>query len=593
MRRLIPTALAALLALPAGAAAYTPREHALYQDGPSGRYLLDQGWTNSSSRSGPFRAVSVPNAFNSHDYTTRGDRSHVQWYRERFTLPAAADAAGWRLRFESVSVRADVWLNGRRIGSHAGAYLPFELPATGIRRGPNELLVRVDGRAEPADLPPKGRSRGWWNYSGILREVYLRKVGKLDLGDPQVTVTSLDPAHVTLSAQVRNASRGTLDPSAAVEVSGPNGYSASLPLTGSALGAGRLGTLAGQFDIPSPALWSPASPSLYLLTVRLPGGQVTTLHFGVRTWSKAPDGQPLLNEQPLDLRGASFHEETLAHGAALTPADETTIADQLTALGADFAREHYPPSPQLLEAFDRLGIVFWEQLPVWRLRGSDLTSKPLNRVILDRLRQTLLRDRNHASVIAWSVENEVVRHGAQESRFLDQAKAQVRKLDPTRFFAVDQTVTAHGSLPSYYSKLDALGISEYIGWYGTDPISSVRPALDAVRASLPGVALFVTEFGAEANRSGPAKQKGTYAFQQQWLDQQLGALDATPYLGGAIVWLLRDYAVRPGWGGGNPRPSPPFGKKGLLDQNGRQKPAWAVAKRHFDAVRSTQGQGGI
>ncbi len=145
-----------------------------------------------------------------------------------------------------------------------------------------------------------------------------------------------------------------------------------------------------------------------------------------------------------------------------------------------------------------------------------------------------------------------------------------------------------GTLPSYYSKLDALGISEYVGWYGDDPLSDVRPALDAVRAQLPGVALFVTEFGAEGNRVGPATTKGTYAFQAQWLDQQLTAMDQTPYLGGAIVWLLRDYAVRPGWSGGNPSPSPPFGRKGLLDLNGKPKPAWALVKQPLP-VRTPSG----
>ena len=315
-------------------------------------------------------------------------------------------------------MRADVWLNGRRLGSHVGAYLPFELAAAGIHAGTNELVVRVDGRASANDIPPAGRSRGWWNYGGILREVYLRKVPRLDLGDPQVTATPGQPAQVQFSARVRNATRRALPADAALEVSGPNGFSLSLPVSGGDVAAGRLGRLQGSFQIPNAALWSPASPSLYLLKVRLPGGQVTEIHFGVRQWSKAADGRPLLNGKPLTLRGASFHEDTLAHGAALTPADESTIADELVALGANFTRQHYPPSPALLEAFDRLGIVFWEQIPVWRLRGSDLTSRPLNRVILDRLRQTVLRDRNHASVMAWSVENEVVRPGAQESRFL-------------------------------------------------------------------------------------------------------------------------------------------------------------------------------
>ena len=578
MRRLLPAAVAALLVVPAAAHAYTPREHPLYQDGPSGRYLLDAGWSTSPDRSSRFRPVSIPNAFNARDYTAKGNRSRVQWYRERFTLPGAGGAAGWRLRFESVNVRADVWLNGRKLGSHVGASLPFELPATGIRRGTNELLLRVDGRMRRDDIPPAGRGQGWWNYGGILREVYLQKVYPLDLGDPQVIASS---GHVGFSAQVRNATRNARITDASVAVTGPNGFKLSLPVSGGTVGGDRLGRIQGSFDIPSPALWSPSSPSLYLMTITLPGGQVTQIHFGIRQWSRAPDGTPLLNGQPMRLRGASFHEDTLAHGAALTPADETTIADELTALRANFTREHYPPSPALLEAFDRLGIVFWEQIPVWRLRGSDLTSRTLNKVILDRLRQTVLRDRNHASVMAWSVENEVIRGGTQEPRFLSQARSTVKRLDPTRFFAVDQTVTPGGTLPSYYSKLDALGISEYIGWYGNDSLADVRPALDAVRAQLPGVALFVTEFGAEANRSGPATTKGTYAFQSRWLDGQLTAIDQTPYLGGAIVWLLRDYAVRPGWTGGNPRPSPPFSSKGLLDEKGTRKPAWSVTQSHF------------
>jgi beta-glucuronidase len=566
VRRTLPIAIAALLSLPAAAAAYTPREHALYEDGPSGRYLLDQGWSSGRSESGRFRPVSIPNAFNARDHTTKGNRSRVQWYRERFTLPRTGGAAGWRLRFESVNVRADVWLNGVKIGSHVGAYLPFELPANGIRPGSNELLVRVDGRKSRDDIPPAGRSQGWWNYGGILREVYLRKVYRVNLGDPQVTTTVGDPAQVSLKAQVRGSGGD-----ATVAVSGPNGFSktATVPVAELPTGA--------SIEVANPRLWSPASPALYTMKVTLPGGQVTTIHFGIRQWSKAPDGTPLLNGQRLHLRGASFHEDLLS------PA---TVADELQALGANFTREHYPPSPQLLEAFDRMGIVMWEQIPVWRLRGSDLTR--LNRIILGRLRQTILRDRNHASVMTWSVENEVVRPGPAESAFLDQARTTTKRLDPSRYFAVDQTVTPGGTLPSYYKKLDALGISEYIGWYGNHPISDVRPALDATRAQLPGVALFVTEFGAEANRPGPATEKGTYAFQSQWLDQQLSAIDATPYLGGAIVWLLRDYAVRPGWGGGNPRPSPPFSNKGLLNLQGKPKPAWSVAKAHFGLSSSTR-----
>ena len=92
------------------------------------------------------------------------------------------------LRFESVNYRATVWLNGRRVGSHTGGYLPFEVPGRGLRRtGVNRLVVRVDSRRDETDVPPIGRRKdgrfvgGWWNYAGILREVYLRRVDTLDL----------------------------------------------------------------------------------------------------------------------------------------------------------------------------------------------------------------------------------------------------------------------------------------------------------------------------------------------------------------------------------------------------------------------------
>jgi beta-glucuronidase len=572
---------AVLLALPAAAHAYTPTEHALYTDGPSGRYLLGHGWSTARSRGGPWRAVSVPNAFNARNYSQRSELSWVQWYRERFTLPSTTGTTGWRIRFESVNTSATVWLNGTKIGTHTGAHLPFELPAKTIHPGSNTLLVRVQGHASRNDIPPAGRERGWWNYGGILREVYLRKVSGFDLGDPQVIATPGDPAQVTFSAEVRNTYATAGPGDVALNVTGPNGFHASLPIVTGNIPPGQLAKVSTSFTIPNPALWSPQDPNQYLLTATLPGGQTTTIHFGVRQWSKAPDGHPLLNGQPLDLRGASFHEDTLAHGAALTPADEDTIASELTALGANFTRQHYPPSERLLEAFDRLGIVFWEQIPVWRLKGKDLARPALRRTILDRLRQTILRDRNHASVMTWGAANEIVRGGSAETSYLSQAKALIRRLDPTRFFAVDQTLSPHVRLPPAFKRLDALGISEYVGWYGDDSLSKVRPLLNSVHKQLPGVALFATEFGAEANRSGAATQRGTYAFQSHWLDRQLTAIDNTPYLGGAIVWLLRDYAVRPGWAGGNPHPSPPFSTKGLIDRHGRRKPAWAVVKRHF------------
>src|SRR5690242_16111297 len=331
MRAALIAVVLAALALPAAASAYTPTERALYTDGPNGRYLLDQGWSTSRARGGPWHAVSIPNAFNARNYSQRSELSWVQWYRERFTLPSTDGTTAWRIRFESVNTSATVWLNGTKIGSHTGAHLPFELPANSIHPGQNTLLVRVQGHASRNDIPPAGRERGWWNYGGILREVYLRSVTGFDLGDPQVIATPGQPAQVTFSAEVRNTYATAGPGDVAINVTGPNGFQASLPVGTADIGPGQLAKVSTSFQIPSPALWSTQTPNLYRLTATVPGGQTTVIHFGVRQWSKAPDGHALLNGQPLDLRGASFQEENLAHGAALTSSDEDLLGQQLIA----------------------------------------------------------------------------------------------------------------------------------------------------------------------------------------------------------------------------------------------------------------------
>ena len=592
--------LAAALALPAAApaqAADVPAERALYADAPNGLHLLesgwstrpdpedrglDRGWQRPGAASG-FRSVAVPHAFNTRPLSESGFRSRVQWYRTRFDLPDATDATGWKLRFESVNMGATAWLNGRKLGAeHRGAHLPFELPATGIRPGENELVVRVDGRLRPTDLPPSTRERGWWNYGGILREVYLRKVRSFDLADLQVQAGSGTPSRVEVSAMVRNTSGTAQSLDYMLNTSGPGFFSLMQPGSQGTVAPNELVQLSASFDIPAPMKWSPDSPSLYEISLTLPGGQVVRTHFAVRDWSVGADGRALLNGRRLSLRGASFHEQTPSRGWALRPADREEIVRELKALGADFTRQHYPPHPALLEAFDREGIVFWEQIPVWRMRDRQLRGRIRTRA-LSELRQAVLRDRNHASVMAWSVANETLRGGSSERSYLSAARSLVRRLDPTRLVAADKSLRPLDDVPRFYSLLDAVGLNEYVGWYGGRN-SQLPRDLRAVRRRLPGQALFITEFGAEANRAGPASRKGTFAFQSRFLHTHLGYFTDSGELSGALVWALRDFACRPGWKGGNPRPRPPYNEKGIFDRRGRPKPAFETVKADFAAV---------
>ena len=158
---------------PAPAAAETPSAGALYTNGQSGRFLLDgewyrradsadrgraRGWQRSRSVRG-WRTTTVPNAANAGDESSRSYRGGVWWYRKDFEAPGGV-ATDWVLRFESVNYRATVWLNGRRVGSHSGGYLPFEVPGRGLRRtGVNRLVVRVDSRRDEKAVPPSAGAR--------------------------------------------------------------------------------------------------------------------------------------------------------------------------------------------------------------------------------------------------------------------------------------------------------------------------------------------------------------------------------------------------------------------------------------------------
>ncbi|MEA2443639.1 MAG: beta-glucuronidase, partial [Thermoleophilales bacterium] len=194
MRLATLIAALALVLAPAAAAqapdtAPAPSQRALYRSGQDGRYLLDgQWWFRQDAADAGIGAgfaaqqslegwapVEVPHAWNATDLSDASARGSIGWYRKDFRVPRAAGRMSWLVRFESVNYRTRVYLNGRAIGRHEGAYVPFELPATSIKRGRvNRLVVRVDSRRRNTDIPPAREQQngrpggGWWNYGGIL-----------------------------------------------------------------------------------------------------------------------------------------------------------------------------------------------------------------------------------------------------------------------------------------------------------------------------------------------------------------------------------------------------------------------------------------
>jgi beta-glucuronidase len=176
------------------------------------------------------------------------------------------------------------------------------------------------------------------------------------------------------------------------------------------------------------------------------------------------------------------------------------------------------------------------------------------------------------------------------NKLITAQKSVVTKLDPSGLVGADYAGAPEDELQHpAYRKLDVLGINEYFGWYpgllgSTLNMGDLRPYLDYLHKAYSHQAMFVTEFGAEANHSGSADELGTYEFQANFMIAQMRILRNTPYLNGFFAWALKDYWVRPGWNGGNPDPTPPYSTKGLWDTNNVPKPAEAEVEREFKST---------
>jgi hypothetical protein len=622
------TALAAALLVLVGAAALAlaqggtpppkgekPTREVRYRDGHMDRYLLGGTWyvrldpTDQGEAQGlptnpsldGWGPTTVPNAWNARDHSDNSQRGTVAWYRKDFTLPSRDAALRWMLRFESVNYRAKAWLNGVLIGEHELGYVPFELPTTGlVRDGVNRLVVRVDNRRTNADIPrgyerPNGRpGGGWWNYGGILREVYLRSFESVDVESARVRTEI-----------AKSGKRAWMH--FGVRLDNPTGRDARVRLRTTIEDRERLSRrpirvaahksrfISYTRLVRKPRLWEPGAPELYRARVEaVRGGRALagySLHVGIREIRVTDDGLLLVNGKRARVFGSDMHEQHPRRGAALRPRDRARDMQLVRDLGARLIRSHYPLHPEYLELADRMGVMVWDEVPVFAQGYKGFEVPGVTDKSLAYVRAMVERDLNHPSVLAWSIANELNgRMTDDQENYIHRAAKMLKRLDPTRL----RTIVIFGwplAPPSdVYHELDALGINSYFGWYpgpngSTESRRRLGPFLDQMRDYYPELALFVTEYGAESNRSGPASMKGTYEFQRDLLRYHAKTYISKRYLNGALTWVLKDFRSRPDWDGGNPTPQPPWNQKGLAEARWHKKPAFTAIAKLYKSVR--------
>jgi beta-galactosidase len=509
--------------------------------------------------------VSIPHTWNAVDGldTTAGYYRGVGWYRRVIVAPAAPVARSFFVEFDGVNATAEVYLDGRAVGRHAGGYSRFRVPLAGLVPGqPAVLAVRVDNGKSP-DVAPL--STDWTEFGGIYRGVRLLAVNPdhvdlLDDGGPGVYLRVRDPgrtatietATVDVETKLRNDSGTTRRVRAVTVLRDASGHPVAVSpgrpvtLTGSA-------TVRQTLTIEHPHRWRGlADPYLYSAQVRLVDADTRALldtvtqPLGIRTVAVDPQRGFLLNGAPYRLYGVDMHQAREPRGSAVTRADLDQDLDFVKEIGATSVRlVHYQHAPYVYERADRDGLVLWTEIPFMHL-ASDTAGFATN--VHQQLRELVKQNFNHPSVAFWSIGNEpTFKPGPDPNPLLVQLDDEVRALDPSRIDAYATCCVADDDVS--VSHTTATGYHRYEGWYfGTS--DWFGPWADQNHAAQPGKAFAVTEYGAGASinlhaanpqpSQTPYLDPHTEEYQAIVHEQHWRQIAARPYLFASWAYVLFD-----------------------------------------------------
>jgi beta-galactosidase len=396
----------------------------------------------------------------------------IGWYRKTFTLPAAVRARRVFIEFEGVYMNSEVWLNGQSLGRRPYGYSTFEYDLTPLVKfggAPNVLAVRVFVQ-QP--------STRWYSGAGIYRHVWLTLTDAVHVAHWGTVVTTSDvsdsSAVVRVRTEVRN--QGAADVKAELETlirDRENRVVARLAQPG-LLPAGGQANFSHVIPVVKPHRWSIADPYLYTVenNLRANGRIVDTdrAPLGIRTIEFTTAGGFLLNGARVPLQGVCQHHDQGPLGAAAYDRAIERQLEVLKSMGVNAIRtSHNPPAPKLLDLCDRMGfVVMDEAFDEWRENKTrfgygQFFDEWSERDLADMVR----RDRNHPSVVMWSVGNEIPEQGNAESGAAMAARlaAICRREDPTRPVTSAMNSPNEALKTGFAKPLDLLGLNYNIPTY--------------------------------------------------------------------------------------------------------------------------------
>jgi beta-galactosidase len=460
----------------------------------------------------------------------------IGFYRKEFQIPATDIGRKISLEFDGIFRNSTVWVNGHLLGNHLSGYTPSNYDLTDVLRygdeGKNVILVKVDA----------SEYEGWWyEGGGIYRHVWLVKTDRLHVDRFGTFITtpsvSEDETSVRIETTLRNEYSTEKNVTVLSRIIDSKNVELDRKTSTVQIKASGLGEISQEGMIKNPLLWSPASPNLYKVITEVWDKEnlVDTYEttFGVRT-IEFNRGGFFLNGKLYPVKGTSNHQDFAGLGVALPDKINWYKLKLLKDVGCNGYRTHHPSTPELLNMCDSMGILV---LAENRYLSSSTEG-------LKDLKTMLYRDRNHPSIIIWSMENEEWIQGTVTgTRILKTLVEATRIIDPTR------PVTAamnHGRNEGGYS--DALDVTGYN--YGDKKLAYVRDFEDH-----PERIVFCTESTSFVSTRGEYEnnwEKGYVSNLSKWQPdwgpfpgEDWADIMKYPFLGGTFVWTGFDYRGEP------------------------------------------------
>ncbi len=528
-----------------------------------GSELIEYDFNNAST-------LLVPRDWNSQEKELLYYEGTI-WYRKLFDYKKKKPSNRLFVHFGGANYQTDVYMDYKKLGKHVGGFTPFNFEITNLlKETDNYIIAKVDNKRKAEGVPTLNTD--WWNYGGLTRDVQLVEVPETFVQDYFIQLAKGSYNEISGFVQLNGKEQST-------------NLTISIPelKINQMVKTDEKGLANFTFKISKVVLWSPENPKLYEVIVKTNWEQLSD-QIGFRN-IETRGSELLLNGKPLFLRGISIHEENPIRGGRATGIEDARmLLNWAKELNCNYVRlAHYPHNEYMVRLADKMGILEWEENPVyWTIQWQNQETLENAK---NQLKEVITRDKNRASVIIWSMANETP---ASEPRlvFIRTLIDMARSMDSTRLISAalekhqkqDEPLTMVLEDPLAES-IDVLGMNEYLGWYDGFP-EKIGKVKWEIKYNKP---LIITEFGGDALQGlhGDKSVRWTEEFQEEIYNETIKMMVKIPQFRGVTPWILTDFR--------SPRRTLPniqdgWNRKGLISETGNKKLAFWILKKFYDEM---------